>query len=701
LIPVSPSLSLFKIKGVLLCAKPYEFTDYVKSTDSECPSNYILCGRDSRYFLCFPNTRECPLNHIFFSENPLNLDYSYSTILISDQFRLYFSNSQTEFPLITTDFQLGLNKEVCIDTTQILLPSYHYQFWTYDSYFPEDGCPTKISSELSYLDSRYVLVATQPFKELLYSNDLKGYSDNHKLGIFDFFESKEDIFDIDIMFRPRIYYNSDCQIDNKTPANSLFTLSENSNSEKILGAIIASFVMGLITSLLGCTGIILKNFCSRKRTRRILMMVVLSAFIVLFTLTLIPVIILYTRVKEVDHSFFQTKIDEGIVCGDRYVHAIINEIVHNYKKTSSISIALIFFIILSLISWIVFIVFKLLSDENEYEVRTQSARENSMKTIYVMGTITENERYTNDREEMEKVEEDKAEEDDEETWHDNRIASYIPQKFFIDEEAMNSYDSEAPFRPEVKSRILGISKTIRKVEEKNTEDDYYKRKQKRRNKNKKLQKRLEKQKMFEMINTINSKNTDKGRKNESSEDSSSENLASQIAPEKYNTITIMSPNLSMDESKIINNKMTKKQPENKFNFSKNSPKSKQKEDLPKLEKVDSEEKKMDSSNENNDQNKYYEEEVKMPNKITKSKLLESVGLLKNNPKRTKRTPVKRKITKNDKANSNNPSQPSSMHQSIVSSKVKKPRNAQNDVNEEPMNQSIVSRRSRQGKSFFL
>ena len=693
MIPVSPPLSLFKIQGYLLCAKPYKYNDFVKSTDGQCPPNYTLCGRDSRVFLCFPNTRECPLNHLFFSEHVLNLDYSYSTILMSNSFRLYFSNSQKDFPLLTTDFQLGFQQEVCIDTTQIILPAYHYKFWTYELNYPEDGCDTSISSHLSYVDTRYIKISSQPFKNLLYSNGLREYSQTYNLGIYNFFESKTDTFDIDIMFRPRIYYNPECIIDDKTPANSLFTLSEHSNADRIFSLIVASFIMGLITSLLGCSGIILKNFCSRKRTRRKLMMFILSGLVILFTLTLVPVILLHIRVKEANHSFYNSKLDEGVVCGDRYVHAIIKEIVYSYKKTKSIAIALIFFIILACCSWIAFVFIKMISNETEYETRTQSSRNNSMKKVHLFKTVTENERYTNVQIDSTKEQEIRVEDQDNvETWHDNRIASYIPKNNFIDEDAMYSYDSEMVYKPHVNNRALGISKTILKNSGKhNPEDDYFKRKNRRRNKNMKLKKRLKKQKGFELINTHNLNDITRNYDSDSYE-SSSEEEPSQIIPHKYNTITIMSPNLSMNESQIINKRMNIKK-DQKFNYSKESEVRLQKSEIP-------------SNNEQIFMNEKLEKEqsiVKSPKKNNKQKLLESMGLLTNNENTPKRTVAKRKpvTDKPRKSRNKTTSQASSKDQSIIASKVKKQSKHQLDVTDEPIEVKLETRRSRKGNNITL
>ena len=722
LVGASPPLSLLKVKGFVLCAKTYKHSDFVHSSDGECPHNYVLCGRDSRYFLCFPKSRQCPLNHLFFSEKSLNLGPSYSTFLLGEQFRLYFTNSQTEFPLLTTDFQLAFHREICIDTTQALLPFYHYKFWQYEYFFPEDGCPTKISSELSYLDNRYIYLASQPFKDLLYSNGLEDYSKNYNLDIFEYFDEKEDEFEIDIMYRPRIHYNSNCLVPDGSPATSLFTLLENADSSKTVSMITGSFLMLLLTSILGFTGIILKNFCSRKRTRRKMMMWILSAIILIFSLTLIPVITLLRQVKKVDHSFFQEKLRNGVVCGDRFVHAIIHSVVFGYRKTRSITIALIFFIIFACISWVVFVAFKILSTEDEYDGRTVSDRENSMKTVYVMGTITENERYTNDREGSTK---DNAlqgvDDDEEETWHDNRIASYIPQKIYIDDDALNSEDSEIVGRPTVKSRILGVSQTIGKKDKMEEEDDYFRRKQKRKKKNKKLQKRLGKQKGFELINTSSSKGKQLMREEDSFGESQMRREIKAELPEKYQTITIMSPNQSMDESKLIGKKinLTKAPKKNQV---------KKSEIFLKSSVINSEQKeriiqntpqnKRSTFNFNVEPEKGEEKQKKMD--LAKSQLEEPLNLFKNNqgkPKRTvgKRTrnPVsrkdKQKADAEKKVRMNPPSdtekkdklerksrvskktESSLIGKSILSKKVQQPQEMSFDVSQEPENISLISK----------
>jgi hypothetical protein len=500
----------------------------------------------------------CPINHLFFSEEPLRLDASYGTLLLGENFRLYYSNSQKEFPLVTTDFQMGFQKEVCIDTDQVILPFYHFRFWQKELFYASDGCPTKISSELSYLDRRYVFLASQPFKNLLYSNGLKEYSTTNRLDLFDYFEEQNEEFEVDVMFRPRVFFNSQCLVPDGTPATSLFTLSEGSDSGLTLSAITGSFLIILISAILGFSGIIFKNFCSRKRTRRKMMMVVLSVFMGLFALSLIPVITLLHRVNKVDHSFFKEKLDNGVVCGDRYVHAIVEGVVNGYDKTRAITVALIFFIILACGSWIVFVVIKVISNEEEYQTRTQSSRENSMKTVYIMGTTTENERYTNDREGSTKENALILKPEDEETWEDNRIASYIPQKIFIDDDMMKSMDSEMKGRPVVKSRVLGASKIIGKSQDELAgNEEYYRRKQKRKKRNEKLQKRLNKQKGFELINTNNSKNKETLKGGSSDEEEPSQIMKE--FPRNYQTITIMSPIESMDESEIIVKKVHNRQ----------------------------------------------------------------------------------------------------------------------------------------------
>lgn len=490
------------------------------------------------------------MNHLFFSEEALQLDSTYSTLLLGEGFRLYSTNSQKDFPLVTTDFQMGFENHVCIDTTQAILPFFHYPLWQKEFFFPKDGCPTKISSALSYLDLRYVHLASQPFLELLESNGLQQYSSGHGLDLFEYLQSQPEQFDVDLLFRPRIHYNPECLMPNGTPASSLFQLSEGSDSSLTLSAITGSFLMILIAAILGFTGIIFKNFCSRKRTRRKLMMWILSAIMCVFALSLIPVITLLHRVNRVDHSFFQGKLDEGMVCGDRYVQAIIDGVVSGYIKTRGITIALIVFIVLSCVAWVVFVIFKVISSEDEYQTRTQSSRDHSMKIMYIMPTLTENERYTNQPEGSTKENALAVNDDDEDTWADNRIASYIPQNIFINDDDMNSMDSEIKMRPVIKSRILGASKIIMKSPDKDHgSEEYYHRKQRRKKKNEKLRKRLNKQKGFEMIHSNNSRKKKK-EEGDLSDDPEKSQIDKEFRESKQ-TITIMSPVHSMDESEII------------------------------------------------------------------------------------------------------------------------------------------------------
>lgn len=709
LVPASPGLPLLKIEGLELCAKTYPYADFVHSSDGECPANHHLCGRDSRYFLCFPQTRKCPLNHLFLSANPLILDSSYSTIFLSEGLRLYFSNSQQEFPLVTTDFQLAYNKQVCIDPSQVLRPALHFHFWTFDVFYPEDGCPTKISSSLSYLDSRYVFLSSQSFKGLLNSNGLEQYSASHGLDIFDFFRDSDQDFDVDIMFRPRIYYNPDCLVPGKNPATSLFTLSENSNSEEIQDTVIACFFMLVFTGFLGFVGIILKKFCSRKRNRRKMMTWILTGVMVLFTLTLVPVVILLRRVDQVDHSFFRSKMDADIVCGDRFVKAIIEGIVYNYNETRSIAIAVVVFIVLASGSWVVILVIKLITNEDEHEVRTVSDREHSKRTVYVMGTIPENERYTNDREGSTK--ENALELDGDDTWHKHRVVSYIPKNIYIDEQELNSFDSELAYKP-AKSRVLGVSQAISKGYKRDMDEEYYNRKQKRR-RNAKLQKRLEKQKGFEMINTINSKSTqNKGESLMDQREREDSHIKAPIDAEKYQTITIMSPNLSMDESQIIQTKVNQRQMSPEREPPKKPKLDSENEVVPQKSRRNHIERNLVESSEvasskkesakNNplfDNNEVESEEVKAPNNNRDNKMFESITMFKNKnrPKRTRAKPTGRKPARSRTKRSRNDTKTStdtnqSNLLSRISQKVKKPEVNHSEDDHEPEEVSKMGKR---------
>ena len=601
---------------------------------------------------------------------------------------------------MTTDFQLGFEKEVCIDTTQIILPQSHFEFWNYDFYYPENGCPTKISSSLSYLDGRYVFLSSQNFKNLLLTNNLEQYSQIYNLNISKFFQDEKEEFNVDIMFRPRIHFNKECLIPNGTPATSLFTLLQGSDASKTLTAISVSFVMMLLGTILGCTGIIFKNFCSKKRSKRTLMMWVLSGIMVMFALTLVPIFTLLHRVNQVDHSFFEEKLEEGIVCGDRYVHAIVDGVISSYSKTRAITSALIFFVILACVAWIVFVVFKSISSENEYQFKTKSDRETSSQGVFYVGGMTENERYTNQKEgstrENALVSNQKDESDE---WEDNRVASYIPQKIYIDEEGVNSFSEEMPFKPHVQSRMLGVSQTISKKREneEDSDEEYYRRKHRRKRKNKGLQKRLGKNKGFEMVGR-DFKDTSKEGKSIMDDQDYDNQIRTDV--KRYDTITIMSPNLSMEgetnevkESTIISKKV-------------NHPGIGEVEDLNKSGIVFVEKSKIEDEPLKFKDNQIKRTPVRNKRKVKdnlekkseKKRIQKSINLLSSNTSKPKRTKVEtkkenQKETVSRKSRNANKIGVSNLMLSKVSRKARQPKEIRFDVSEEPSNITQINKKN--------
>ena len=533
-----PGIQLSTFPGFKLCATGYRGKDPISSQDGTCPEGYQLCGRDTRFHLCFPNSENCPLNHLFFSEKPVSVNQDYRVLILGEKMRVYFSNKQTGFPVLTKDMRLGYQQKVCVSPDEQLGVSEQWPFFERQFYSVGESCPTKWLSNNVQNDDRYLPLISFSYLELLWANDLFQFSTQLGLSIHDFYrissspknvsdkktvndfiyenvnpvigsdsendtsqeganlgpgpgpfrvlleerdgegqtnwqrapgnnnaapiskvvrldpkilqmprilsysisESNFKDYKVDVMFRPRIFYNDECLMANRDSVNSLLSISQNSNRDRIKRILNTGFLVCFFCLVLGYVALFFRKFCLQKvkyfqqsKRRLKIAYLLLSVLMAINIVTVFPMCAAISAISDQDHSFFEQLIQNKVRCGDRYVHFLITNTLSGFRMLNVLASHAIIFCFSIFVTWIVYVILELKQKHKAVAIPSNSTEEtrDGVEINMFKSSILKSENMMISKSNIYNVEGGKSVID----WDqnpDNRMVSYIPKQFFID-----------------------------------------------------------------------------------------------------------------------------------------------------------------------------------------------------------------------------------------------------------------------------